>query len=413
MAASNLSRTPQVEGHGIFERRLLGWNCVISGGVAQTLEPGEASRLCLVGIDRKGLIVATAWMCDVVDAAAKRATTPAIIDVEGERRLHRDGRMQRGRQLPGLEADAGSIFLRASGRGERNPAAIAGDDVARSVEPLRLDLQSLDRGSHKTRGGTGRALLAQHVPWLQRLPELELDATATRSAVEGEAEFPLRFIPDRVEAIAGVAQIGEHAKEVLPDKVAEHEAVMQGGTPAHKAALLRLPPEPGHQRPQQQLLRETHARVWRHLERSKLHQAKPAGRTVGRKQLVDADLRPVRVAGDVDQQMAEQTIDQPRQWLRPVSRSRHGCHRDLQLIEQVVPCFVDAWRLAGRANEKAGKEIGQRGMLLKIENQALQKVRTAQERAVGCSLSAQHNVVAPAGSGVAAVDHELVGAEAT
>src|SRR5205085_8739542 len=75
-------------------------------------------------------------------------------------------------------------------------------------------------------------------------------------------------------------------------------------------------------------------------------------------------------------------------------------------------CFVDAWRLAGRADEKARKEIGQRRVPLKIENQALQKVRTAQERAVGCSLSAQHNMVAPAGSGVAAVDHELVRAEA-
>src|SRR5712671_5526840 len=186
MAASNLGRTPQVEGHGIFERRLLRRNGVISRGVAQALEPRKASRLCLVGIDRKGLVVAATRMRDVVDAATKRATIPAIIDVEGERRLHRDGRMQRGRQLPSLEADAGGIFLRASGRGKRNPAAIAGDDVARSVEPLRLDLKSLDRGIHKTRGGTGRALFAQHVPGLQRLPQLELHATATRRAVEGE-----------------------------------------------------------------------------------------------------------------------------------------------------------------------------------------------------------------------------------
>ena len=131
--------------------------------------------------------------------------------------------------------------------------------MARSIEPLRLDLQSVDRGINETRGAADRALLAQHVPWLQRLPELELDAAATRSAVERKAEFSLRFIPDRVEAIAGVAQIGEHAEEVLPDEVAEHEAVMQGGAPAHKAALLRLSPEPGHQRPQEELLRETHA----------------------------------------------------------------------------------------------------------------------------------------------------------
>src|SRR5258705_3153528 len=179
MAASNLSRPAEVEGHGILEQRLLGGNDVMSRGVGQALEPGEASPLCLVGIDRKGIVAATDGMRDVVDTAAKRATAPAIIDIEGERRLHLDGRMQRRRQLPRLEADAGNILPRASGRGERNPAAIAGDDMARSIEPLRLDLQSVDRGINETRGAADRALLAQHVPWLQRLPELELDAAAT------------------------------------------------------------------------------------------------------------------------------------------------------------------------------------------------------------------------------------------
>src|SRR3977135_632671 len=276
MAASNLSRTPQVEGHGIFERRLLRRNGVISRGVAQALEPRKASRLCLVGIDRKGLVVAATRMRDVVDAATQRATAPAIIDVEGERRLHRPGRMQRGFQLPCLEANAGDVFPGASGRGKRNTAAIAGDDMARSVEPLRLDLQSFDRRINETRSAADRALLAQHMPWLQRLPELELDAVATRSAAEREAEFTLRFIPDRVKAIAGVAQIGEHAEEILPDAMAEHEAVMQCGAPACKAALLRLPPEPGHQRPQQQLLRETHARGWRDLRARKAKESNTA-----------------------------------------------------------------------------------------------------------------------------------------
>src|SRR6185369_4092613 len=198
MAASNLSRTPQIEGHGIFERRLLGRNGVISGRVAKALKASKAPRLCLVGIDREGLVVATAGMRDVVDTSAKRAATPAIIDIEGERRLHLDGRMQRGRELPRLEANAGNIFPRAPGRRERNAAAIAGHDMARGVEPLRLDLQSLDRGIHEARSAADRALLAQHVPWLERLPKLELDATATRGAVERETELSLRFIPDRV-----------------------------------------------------------------------------------------------------------------------------------------------------------------------------------------------------------------------
>ena len=81
--------------------------------------------------------------------------------------------------------------------------------------------------------------------------------------------------------------------------------------------VVRLLPEPRHQRPQQQLLREAHPRVRRHLERAELDQPQPAGRRVGRVQLVDAELGAVRVARDVDQQMAEHAIDQPRRAVLP------------------------------------------------------------------------------------------------
>jgi hypothetical protein len=53
--------------------------------------------------------------------------------------------------------------------------------------------------------------------------------------------------------------------------------------------------------------------VRRHLEAAELDQAQPAGRAVGREQLVDADFGAVGVAGDVDQQVAEQPVDQPGQ----------------------------------------------------------------------------------------------------
>ena len=50
-------------------------------------------------------------------------------------------------------------------------------------------------------------------------------------------------------------------------------------------------------------------------------------------------------------------------------------------------------------------------MALPVEHQALQQIGPAQERAVGGGCAAEHDVVAAAGAGVAAVDHELVGAE--
>ena len=174
---------------------------------------------------------------------------------------------------------------------------------------------------------------------------------------------------------------------------------------------MRIAPEPGDQRPQQQLLGEAHARVGRHLERAELDQAEPPGRPVGREQLVDAQLGPMGVAGHVHQEVAEQAIDQPRPRRLAGSRRRHHRERDLELVQHVLPRLVDARRLAGRTDEQAGEEIGQRRAPLPVEHQALEQIGPPQERAVGRRHAAEHHVIAAAGAGVAAVDHELVGAE--
>ncbi|MNZ78927.1 hypothetical protein D3C78_975200 [compost metagenome] len=50
-------------------------------------------------------------------------------------------------------------------------------------------------------------------------------------------------------------------------------------------------------------------------------------------------------------------------------------------------------------------------MSLPVQDETLQKVRTAQERAVIGVGTAHDHMVAAAGAGVAAVDHELVGSE--
>ncbi len=86
--------------------------------------------------------------------------------------------------------------------------------------------------------------------------------------------------------------------------------------------------------------------------------------------------------------------------------------RDFQLVETIVTRLVDARRLAGRADEQAGEQIGECRVTLPLQHEALQQVRPAEERAVARRQAADHDMVAAAGPGVAAVDHELVGAEA-
>ncbi len=117
------------------------------------------------------------------------------------------------------------------------------------------------------------------------------------------------------------------------------------------------------------------------------------------------------IAGDVDEKIAKQAIDQPRPRRLALARRRDHGKRDLELVELIVPRLVDARGLAGRPDEQAGEQIGQRRMPLPVQDQALEQVGSAQERAVGRGRSSQHDVIAAAGAGVAAVDHELVGAE--
>ena len=63
--------------------------------MSMRLEARKPARLGLVAVDREGVVAAPARMGDVIDAAAERAAGPGVEDVEGQRRIHRQHRVQR------------------------------------------------------------------------------------------------------------------------------------------------------------------------------------------------------------------------------------------------------------------------------------------------------------------------------
>ena len=225
----------------------------------------------------------------------------------------------------------------------------------------------------------------------------------------------MRREPAELERIAGIVELRDHVLEVLPDEVRQHEAVVQLGAPARQPRRpVRRGPEARDQRAHQQLLHQAHPRMRRHLEGAHLEQAESAGRPVGRVELVDAELGAVGVAGDVDQQVAQQAIDQPRRRLARLDLGDAGQlgERDLDLVDRVVARLVDARRLARRADEHAGEQVAQRRMVVPVADHAGEQVGPAQERRVGGRRAAEDEVVAAAGAGVAAVEHELLGRQA-
>src|SRR5262249_10705427 len=127
--------------------------------------------------------------------------------------------------------------------------------------------------------------LPQYMPWLQRMSDLQSDAARGYAPVHRKAELALCFEPDRLEIVTRAPQVTEHIEEIGPDKVGQHEAIMQRGSPANKSALLRFPPEPGGERANKELLSQAHLRVGRHFEAAELDEAEPPGGPVGREEL--------------------------------------------------------------------------------------------------------------------------------
>ena len=110
----------------------------------------------------------------------------------------------------------------------------------------------------------------------------------------------------------------------------------------------------------------------RHLEAAELDQPESAGRGIGRVELVDAELRAVRVAGDVHEQVPEDAVDEPGSAVAAGAESLDLGEGELELVDAVGPRLVDPRRLARRPDEHAGEEERQRRMVVPVRQKAAQ-----------------------------------------
>ena len=193
----------------------------------------------------------------------------------------------------------------------------------------------------------------------------------------------------------------------------QHELVVQARIPVHELLAIRARPEARDEGAQQQHLHEAHARVRRHLEGAEFQQPQASRRASRRVELVDRELRAVRVAGEVDEEVAQDPVDEPRLLVRLVRLEARLelLEGDAELVERVVARLVHARALARRADEHPREEIRERRMVLPVGDEAAQEIGPAQQRALRRRRPAERHVVAAARAGVAPVEHELLGAE--
>ncbi len=153
--------------------------------------------------------------------------------------------------------------------------------MPRVVQAADLDLQALDGAVDIAHRAAAARLLAQYVPGLESMAQLEREAALGDAADQREAELEMRCEPLGLEAVACGAEIVEHVGEVLPHEVRQHEIVVQASAPATQPPLVGAIPEGRDQATQHRLLRHAHAPVRRHLEGAQLQKPAPAGGAVG------------------------------------------------------------------------------------------------------------------------------------
>ena len=226
---------------------------------------------------------------------------------------------------------------------ERDWRTVAREHVTLGIEPLGHDLQPLDRGIDIPRSSGATDLFSEDVPWFDRSTELEANVVDIDFADQWESEFEKGFEPRDVEIDSVVAQIGDHVVDVGTHVPREQVAIVEFGPPSHERAAVRSVPETGDQRPHEQGLDERHLRMWRHLEGPQLEDPQAATFGVGAEEFVDAELGSVCVAGEIDEQMSKQSVDDP--WWSFVAESVEFGECDLQFVERVSSALVDTAEL--------------------------------------------------------------------
>src|SRR5262245_10513138 len=106
-----------------------------------------------------------------------------------------DRRMQARRRLPGPVAHAGDEFAVDARGMQRDSAAVASNYMPRVSQAKNFDLQPLDGGIDIAGRAASRRLFTEHMPRLDGLPQLHVNAALGDVAVLRKAEFKVRGKP--------------------------------------------------------------------------------------------------------------------------------------------------------------------------------------------------------------------------
>ena len=224
-----------------------------------TEKPGKATALRLEAVHRERVIAAPPGVGYVIDASTERAVAPGVDEVEDERSVNSDGRMEALGWLPRPVADRGYVFTLGSCRSERKGMPIAEKGVAAVGRSGDLYLDSFHGGIDVAHRSTRLAFFSENVPGLEGEANLDVQIPDLVVPEAGKAEFVVRVEPLRLESVTVIGEVGDDIVHVLLHKVREHPLVVDFGAPADERLVVGRSPEPRDESAQKKLLGEAHA----------------------------------------------------------------------------------------------------------------------------------------------------------
>src|SRR5690606_17827808 len=158
---------------------------------------------------------ATSGVNDVVGAAGHGAPRPRIVNVDVERTVHANGRMEARRGLPRSVSNPADELAVRSGGTKRYFPTVAQHLVALFDEAVDAHLQTLDRGVDEAGLPRRYRLLAEHRPRLERPAHLQQHRIEPDFPKVRVPELEVRREPGAVEPVTPVGKLRQHTLEVL------------------------------------------------------------------------------------------------------------------------------------------------------------------------------------------------------
>ena len=160
-----------------------------AGGAARWKEARRTPGFRFIGVDRKGIVVASSGMRHVIGATSQCAFVAKIHDVKDQRCMNRNSGMQTARRLPRSIADATHELAGYTSGFQRKTSTITCHCVALTQQTGHSNLQAFHGRIDIPRGAACSGFFTQHVPGFYRLTQFHFDAFITNPSVNRKSEL--------------------------------------------------------------------------------------------------------------------------------------------------------------------------------------------------------------------------------